>query len=166
MKAIASTIWIIPAAAHVAYVLATYDTLPLQVGAEAGAGGTSVEIFIIEWLLIFTCANAAFALIHIKLPKMSNRMLTVPKKEYWLQTEERKTVVIDKLKGICETSLLMINILFLAVYQQIYQSNVVNPIIKMSEAVLVAMFMVTPLLIAAIVIIASVVFFYRKNYSS
>jgi len=53
--------------------------------------------------------------------------------------------MIDRLRGVCEIILLLINVFFLAVYQNIYQTNVPAPVISVSPKILIPAFMVLPL---------------------
>ena len=78
------------------------------------------------WFGIVGSANLAFALLHLRLPKLGNRWLAVPGQAYWLATPERKSILVDRLRGISETALLCLNILFLAIYQTIYQHHLLH----------------------------------------
>lgn len=143
-RALGSVSWVVPAAIHVGYILATFAQLPEHLG--RGEDGTPAWVFIIEWFAIIGVANLAFALLHIRLPRLSDRMLAVPGKEYWLSTTELRAELVCRLRGICEVVLLMLNVFFLAVYQTIYQANTASPIIRLPDFVLIGAFMVFPLM--------------------
>jgi hypothetical protein len=155
VRNLGSVVWLVPVAAQVGYILATYDELPAAIGAGPESGGTAFELFIVEWFAIVGLANLAFSVIHVRLPKLSDRSFRVPGRDFWLATAERKEILIDRLRGICEIVLLLINVFFLAVYQNIYQTNVPDPVMSISPAVLVTAFMVLPL--TAIVVAFAVV---------
>ena len=145
MRNLGSVLWLVPLAAQVGYILATYDELPEMVGAGPGTSGTAFDLFIVEWFAIVGLANMAFAVIHVKLPKLSDRSFRVPGRDYWLANAERKEQLIDRLRGVCEIILLLINIFFLAVYQNIYQTNAPAPVMAIAPQVLIPAFMVLPL---------------------
>jgi len=145
VRNLGSVLWIVPVAAQVGYILATYDELPPAVGAGPGTEGTALVLFIVEWFAIVGLGNVAFALIHVRLPALRDSALRVPGRDFWLSTPERRGELVDRLRGICEIILLLLNVFFLAVYQDIYQTNVPDPVISFSPRVLVPVFMVLPL---------------------
>ena len=147
MKHLSSVLWFIPAAVHVAYILATYSHLPLVLGINAQSKGISTSFFIIEWAAVVGLACIFFGILHVRLPRLSDKMLSVPGKQYWLSNKERKAELIDRLRSITETILLMLNIFFLAVYQNIYQTNATRPVISIPSKVLITGFMVAPLIL-------------------
>ncbi len=155
MRHLSTWLWLVPLAVHGGYLLATYDHLPLDVGAMGGAG-TSRRQFIYEWLGIISAANIVFSIVYWKLPHLNDGMLAVPGKAFWLSTDERKAELIERLRGICEISLFGLNVFFLAVFQFIYQTNVRQPILSMRTETLVAFFVVLPLLAVVIVMLLSV----------
>ncbi len=156
MRYVSSVLWIVPLAVHVAYILATSPHLPPLVGVNAGAAGTPVTHFLGGWFIVITLANLAFVVIFIRLPRFGDRMLAVPGQEYWLSSSDRRADLVDRLRGICETALLGLNVFFLAVYQSIYQSNVTLPFLVVPMVALVMFFMVLPLLVAVIAILLTV----------
>jgi len=153
LKNFGRVLWLFPFAVQIGYLLATFDELPPEIGAAPGAAGTDVYVFVIEWFAIIGLANLAFATLHIRLPKLSDRMLSVPGKEYWLATPERRAELVDRIRGICEAALLLINVFFLAVYQKIYETNVPAPVITILPLILVPFFMVLPLMVIVVVIV-------------
>lgn len=155
MKNLGSVLWIFPAAVQIGYFLATYDELPPEIGAGPSGGGTEMNIFVVEWFAIIGLANAAFALLHVRLPHLGDRMLAVPGKEYWLATPERRALLVDRIRGICEASLLLLNVFFLAVYQRIYETNVATPVLKVPPLVLVPFFMALPVVAIVVVVVAA-----------
>lgn len=146
MRALGQLLWILPFAAHVAYVLATVEQLPASLGGD-GEAGTATSVFVVEWFAILGAANLAFAVLHLRLPRLPDRMLQVPGKEHWLATPEHRAELVERLRGVCEVALTMLNVLFLAVYQSIYQTNAALPILALPPSVLFPAFMVAPLLI-------------------
>jgi hypothetical protein len=137
-------LWIVPFAAQVGYVLATFDQLPERLGGE-GEAGTATAFFIVEWFAILAAANLAFAVLHLRLPRLGDRMLAVPGRDWWLAEPERRAGLIDRLRAVCEVALLMLNVFFLAVYQSIYQTNAALPILALPPLVLISGFMLAPL---------------------
>lgn len=145
MKHLGRVLWIVPLAVHVGYLLATREQLPSELGADPGQRGTGVSLFVAEWLVVLGAANLAFVLLHARLPRMSDRMLSVPGKSYWLSTPKRRSIAVEKLRGIVETALLLLDVFFLAVYQLIYQTNVAEPVVSLPQTALIVLFMVLPL---------------------
>ncbi|MCP4602065.1 MAG: hypothetical protein GY847_16375 [Proteobacteria bacterium] len=156
MRYIGSTLWLVPLAVHVGYILATHTHLPPEIGVEPETPGTSVIHFLVGWIAIIGAANLAFAFLHIRLPSFSNRMLGAPGQAYWLSTTERKEELIDRLRSICEAVLFGLNVFFLAVYQSVYQTNAMAPFVNISMAVLVFCFMLLPLLVVIIAMLITI----------
>ncbi len=148
MHRLGSALWILPFAAHVGYILATFDHLPGQLGGDEEAG-TATWAFIVEWFAVLGAANLAFAVLHLRLPRLGDRMLAVPGRNWWLADGERRTGLVDRLRGVCEVALLMLNVFFLAVYQSIYQTNAALPILSLPPWVLIGGFMIVPLFVIA-----------------
>jgi hypothetical protein len=138
-------IWIFPLAVHLGYIGATFRFLPDIIGERASAT-SSVSIFLAQWLVILICSNIALGWILFRLPKFSDKMLSVSGKNNWLSTPEKRALLIERLEGFIETALLFANVFYLAVYQLIYQSNVKIPVIRIPLPVLLALFMVLPLI--------------------
>lgn len=84
------------------------------------------------------------------MPKFNNTLLSVPNKAYWLGSEEKKQILVDKLRSMLETTLLLVNVFFIAVYQLIYQTNVRTPVIQLPLQILIVFFMGFPLVVAII----------------
>ena len=140
MSYLGSILWIVPLLIHVAYILATYDHLPAALGPRAGEG-IPPKTFFIWWFAIIGLANLAFTFLHVRLPKLKKKSLVVPGQAYWLSTSELKKELVDRLRGIIEAALLGLNVFFLAIYQMIYQTNAVRPVIVISLPMLVSIFM-------------------------
>lgn len=155
MRHLGSVLWLVPVAAQVGYILATYDELPQAVGAGPDSAGTDLSLFIVEWFAVVGLANLAFAVIHVRLPRLGDRAFRIPGRDYWLATPERREDLVDRLRGICEIVLLLLNVFFLAVYQNIYQTNAPAPVISLSPAVLIPLFMVLPLVAIVFAILLS-----------
>ena len=147
MSTLSRFLWLAPFAAQIAYILATYDQMPRLMGASPGDPGTRLHFFIAEWFAVVGIANIIFVFVHLKLHTFSDRMLSVPGKAYWLATEERRRTLLDRLRGILEVSLFLLNVFFLAVYQSIYQTNVTRPLFQLSEPILLFGFMILPVAI-------------------
>ena len=147
MRNIGKILWLLPVAAHIGYILATYDKLPGTIGSGGGEGGTNIYVFIVQWFTLVGLANVAFAFIHIRLPRFSDRMLSVPNKDYWLENTQRRARLVERIREQIEATLLMMNIFFLAVYQNIYQTNVQGPVLQIQQMILVSFFMILPLVI-------------------
>ena len=147
MRNAGKILWLLPVAAHIGYILATHDKLPGMIGSGGGEGGTDLYVFIVQWFALVGLANVAFALIHVRLPRFSDRMLSVPNKDYWLANAQRRARLVERIREQIEATLLMMNIFFLAVYQNIYQTNVQGPVIHIRPMILVPFFMILPLVI-------------------
>jgi hypothetical protein len=147
LRNIGKILWLLPVAAHIGYILATHDKLPDMIGAGDGEGGTDIYVFIVQWFALVGFANLAFAFIHVRLPRFSDKMLSVPNKNYWLANTERRARLVERIREQIEATLLMMNIFFLAVYQNIYQTNVQEPVIQIRPMILVPFFMILPLVI-------------------
>jgi hypothetical protein len=145
LRSLGALLWIVPFAAHVGYVLATFDQLPGHLGEDGGTGGATA-LFIVEWFAVLGAANLAFTALHLRLPRLRDGMLSVPGRDWWLADPERRAELVDRLRAVCEVALLMLNVFFLAVYQSIYQTNTPLPILALPPPVLIAGFMLAPLL--------------------
>jgi hypothetical protein len=145
-------LWLAPVLVHLAYLLATSRELPEAFGARPwdADAGTSTRLFLIEWLAIVGLADAALLAVHVRLPRFSDRLLSVPRKEHWLGSPARRAELVERLRGFVETALLLLNVFFLAVYQRVYQANAPRPAVSVSADVLVVGFMAVPLLLIAI----------------
>jgi hypothetical protein len=153
VRNLGSVLWLAPLAAQIGYILATYDELPNPVGAGPDGPGPDVMLFVVEWFAVVGLANLAFAVIHVKLPQLSDRMLAVPGRDYWHATPERREILVDRLRGICEITLLLLNVFLPPVYQNIYQTNVAAPVIAIVGAILIPFFMVLPLVVVVVAIL-------------
>ena len=150
MRHVSAVLWLVPFAVHVGYILATSAHLPSMVGVTDDEPGTSARLFLSVWFAIICAANISFVIVRNRLPHFSEGMLAIPGQKHWLSTPENKHELIDRLRGVCEASLLGLNVFFLAVYQSIYQANVSRPFLTMSTSVLIFFFMALPLLVTVI----------------
>lgn len=145
MSSISRFLWLIPFAAQVAYIFATHEEMPRLMGATANDPGTRAYMFIAEWFAVVGMANIIFVFVDLRLPSFSDRMLSVPGKSYWLSTPATRAALVEKLRGICEAALLLLNIFFLAVYQFIYQTNVARPVFQIPGNILLFGFVALPI---------------------
>ncbi len=146
MTMISRTIWLVPFFAHIAYVAATYPDLSVHFDAR---GASSPVLLLIEWFALLGAMNLAFGVLHIRLPKLSDKMLSVPGRDYWLATLSRKKDLVDRLRGVCEAALMLLNVFFLGVYQYIYQHGADRPVLELPDAYLTAGFIASPILLLA-----------------
>ncbi|MCK9460929.1 MAG: hypothetical protein M0R80_14925 [Proteobacteria bacterium] len=144
--------WLVPLIAHLAYVLATSPALPEAFGAKpwSADAGVSSRAFLVEWLAIVGLANVALLFVHVRLPRFGDRTLAVPRKDYWLGSPARRAELVERLRGFLETALLLLNVFFLAIYQNVYQSNAARPAVSVPSTPLVVGFMGVPLLLVAL----------------
>ncbi len=156
MRYLGSVLWFVPFFVHIGYLLATYMHLPPEIGVDSVGSGTSVMLFIVGWFAIVGSANLAFMFLYIRLPGFGDRVLAVPKQDYWLSTAELRGELIDRLRSICDAALFGLNVFFLAVYQIIYQTNAVVPFLSVPPAALVFFFMILPLLVAVIAMLVTI----------
>ena len=147
MKHVGRLLWLAPFAVHVAYLLASSAQLPPGLGAAPGEAGTSPRLFLVEWLTVVGLANAALLLVHVRLPRFGDRMLSVPRKELWLGSAAPRAELVERLRGFVETALLLLNVFFLAVYQSIYQANAPRPALALPVEALAVGFMGVPILL-------------------
>ncbi|MBN2803576.1 MAG: hypothetical protein JXR91_10800, partial [Deltaproteobacteria bacterium] len=98
-----------------------------------------------------------------KMASFSDRVLSVPGKEFWFKNDENRTRLIDKLKELLDTILILLNILFLAVYQLIYQSNMATPVMKIPQDMLISAFIITPFLGILLTITVTVFRLYKHK---
>ncbi len=150
MSFISRTIWLFPFALHVGYAAAVFDQFPEIVGRSAKSDGTLAVRFYLLWFLVAAAANLAFCLLKGKLPKLNDKMLSVPASKVWLATPENREILFERLGAIVETALFGLNIFFLAVFQAIYQANVIRPVVALPLPVLLVGFMLAPLLMVGI----------------
>lgn len=156
MGKLSNLLWLVPLSIHGAYMLATFFHMPPEIGSFDGAPGTSTPLFYTWWLAIVIAFNATFIYLNIRLPQLPRRMLSVPNQDFWHGTPDRKNELVERLRGICDTTLLCLNVFFLAVYQSIYQSNAQQPFLSVSTISLIFFFMVIPLLIIVVFMIFTV----------
>ena len=149
MAFLSRVLWLVPLAVHVGYAARVFSLFPLLVGRTVDDAGIPVLRFFVMWFCTVLFADAAFVLIHLKLPKFKDAMFGVPRKQYWLETSERRQELIEKLRGILDVALFGLNVFFLAVFQAIYQANVLMPIISINGALLTTGFMAVPLILVS-----------------
>ena len=150
MSFISRTLWLVPFALHIGYAAAVFPHFPQTIGRTAARSGTLLDRFYLFWFLVVVAANLAFVLIRKRLPTLNDRMLSVPSKQVWLATAANREVLVARLGGIVETALFGLNIFFIAVFQAIYQANVVKPLIALPMPVLLVGFILFPLLLVCI----------------
>jgi hypothetical protein len=145
-------LWFAPLAVHIAYLLATSRGLPEALGARAWADdpGVSSRVLLTEWLTILGLANGALLVLHVRLPRCSDKLLSVPGKAHWLSSPEHRAELIERLRGFLETALVLLNVFFLAVYQSIYQVAAPQPVLTMRFEILAVGFMGVPLFLIAL----------------
>jgi hypothetical protein len=151
VRHVSRILWVAPFAVHLAYLLATSRGLPETFGARPWAQdpGVSSSVLLVEWLAAVGLANVALLAVHIRLPRFSDRLLSVPGKERWLSTPEGRAALIEHLRGFLETALVLLNVFFLAVYQAIYQAAVPHPALSLRFELLAVGFMGVPLALIA-----------------
>jgi hypothetical protein len=159
LKHLSRVIWLVPVMVHLAYLLATSRAFPEAFGAKPWSSdpGTSTRIFLVEWLSIVGLANAALLAVHIRLPRFGNRLLSVPRKDHWLGSDTRRAELVERLRGLIETALVLLNVFFLAVYQSVYQANAAKPAVSIPADVLVVGFMAVPILLIGIAFVRLVI---------
>jgi hypothetical protein len=158
MRTLTRLLWLVPLAAHTGYLLAVRDTLPAFLGAGPDEPGASTATFLAEWILVIALSNAAFAFIHVRLPRFRDSMLSVPGRQHWLASPERRAELVERLRGLCETTLLFLNVFYLGVFQSIYQMNSLRPLVSFERPVLFAFFIALP----ALAMLASVLVTMRR----
>ena len=72
--------------------------------------------------------------------------MSVPNKDFWLRDESTRSLLEQKLQGVLDTLLILINIFFLGIYQLIYQGNVAIAVLKLPLPVLLGAFIAMPMI--------------------
>jgi Ca2+/H+ antiporter len=141
----------VPLSIHIAYAAATLAHLPPDLGRTAATQGTKTAVCLILWFFVVGLCNAAFIFLHMRMPKFRNSFLTLTKRaDSPEMSEERRAETVRRFQSIAETALLSMNVFFLAVYQAVYQANVLLPVMQFPMPVLFVGFMVAPLLLTAV----------------
>jgi hypothetical protein len=151
MRFVSKILFLVPLSIHIGYVAATFPELFRMIGRTGVDDGTPKGDFALFWSVTIALANAAFVGLYFRLPKMKDRMLRVPGQAFWLADEERRDELVQRLRGILEAALLGLNLFFLAVYQSIYQVNASRPAVRFELPLLIAFFMIAPLLLVVAV---------------
>jgi hypothetical protein len=151
MRFVSKILFLVPLSIHIGYFGATFPELFMMIGRTGVDDGTPKGDFALFWVLTIALANVAFIALYFRLPKMRDRMLKVPGQAFWLANEEQLHELVQRLRGILEAALLGQNLFFLAVYQSIYQVNSYRPAVRFELPVLIAFFMMAPLLMVAVV---------------
>ena len=141
MRFLGRALFIVPLSVHIGYLAATFPDLANMVGHTAETAGIPKARFALFWCLTIALANVVFIALYWRMPKMRDSMLKVPGAAYWLSTAERRTELVTRLRGIVEAALLGLNVFFFAVYQSIYQANVLAPVVSFQPAVLITFFL-------------------------
>jgi len=147
MPSLSRFVWLLPLAIHIGYLFSTFSYMPMFIGRTYDNFGIPVSSFYIAWLSIIFLANFVFVFLHFRLPFFKNKMFAIPKRDFWLETQKNKEELIRRLRGIIEVSLFGLNIFFLAIYQSIYQANVLDAVVIFPKLILLLGFMVVPILI-------------------
>ena len=155
LTAISRFLWLFPFTAHAAYLAATLQFFPEQVGPDRGAA-VSRSFFMTEWIVIVAFSNALLFYFWKRMPRFSDKMLGVPNREYWLQDAKHRATLVTRLQNLIETVLVLINILFLGVYQWVYQSNVLSPVIRLPILLLIAGFITLPMSLIIVYLIGMI----------
>lgn len=166
MRHVSKLLWIVPLAAHLAYLCATADQLPPAMGEALGEPGISTPLFLLEWLAITALANLAFLALHLRLPQLSDRMLQVPGHRYWLSSTETRGELVARIRFTIEATLLSLNVFLVAVYQLIYESSVPQPIVVFAPVKLIVLFMALPLLTALVLTGSTMLGLWREAKST
>ena len=148
MRFLTRVLWLVPFGVHAGYALATCGHMPAELRGARGAG-TSVALFFLLWAATIILSNLTFLALCLRLPRMRGKMLSVPRRSYWLSGPEQRAELIQRLRGIVGVAMFGLNVFFLAVYQSIYQANARPPMVFVPMEVLVFFFMVAPLVISA-----------------
>lgn len=138
-------LWLFPLIVHGAYFAANYSFLPQRIG-EPPETVISRTVFALEWIAIVSLSNVVLWGIWYRMPRFSNKVLSVPNREYWLKTDENRTALIERLQNLLESILVLVNVFFLGIFQWIYQSNVSSPVMHLPRIVLIGGFLTLPLL--------------------
>lgn len=138
---------------HAGYFAATCRYIPNRVGPDPGAA-VSRLVFSFEWLAIVLFSNLLLFVFWKRMPHLSDKTLSVPNREYWLTNPEHRNDLIARLQNLIETILVLINIFFLGIYQWVYQSNVLTPVIRLPIMLLIAGFITFPLTLIAVYMVS------------
>ncbi len=141
----------VPLSIHIAYAAATLGHLPPELGRTTSSPGTRTWICIVVWFSLIALLNGTFIFLHVRMSKFKDSFLTLSRKKSGepLSAEGRSDRV-RRFQSVAETSLLSLNLFFLAAYQAVYQANVLLPVVRFPMPVLFVGFMVAPLLLTAV----------------
>jgi hypothetical protein len=145
-------LWVFPFTIHLAYIAATCQYFPDRIGSDVGHG-TSPTFFFGEWLAIVVLSNIAMVVLWVWMPRFNDRILSVPRKEYWLANPERRQTLVLMLQGFMETVMVLLNIFFLGVFQWVYQSNVGMPVVRLPAPAIAVGFISVPLILVVVFMI-------------
>ena len=161
-RIISQTLWILPLVIHIAYLTATLPYLPDTIG-SVNSFTANHSSFVFQWMGTIIFANVSLFFLDIRLHTFSDKILSVPSKDYWLKDSAHKKMLITKLKELIETILFLINIFFLAIYQLIYQSNVTTTVFKLPGVILFYAFIILPLTTIIITLASTVIKLYKHK---
>lgn len=150
MRFLSRLLAFIPLSVHLAYAAATVHHLPARLGQTADSTGTDRLTCLIVWFCLVGLSNAAFVFLHMRMPKFKDDTLRLPGMKLGRTDPDLRAEFISKLRAVAETSLLSLNVFFLAVYQAVYQANTAHPVMQFQRAVLFVGFMIVPLFVVMV----------------
>ena len=157
MSYLSKILWIVPFAVHIGFAVSVVDQFPENVGRTPSSDGVPLMYFYCFFFASVIIANGLFSYLYVKMPTFKDRMFSVPQRAFWLSDDQHRKQLVSKLRGIIEVSLLGLNVFFLAVFQSIYQANVVYRTIALNPVVLLVGFMLAPLLLVVVYFVLSVI---------
>ncbi|MBN2530073.1 MAG: hypothetical protein JXR76_27025 [Deltaproteobacteria bacterium] len=137
-------LWLIPLVVHAGYFCATIPYFPQQVG-EPVSSAFPRFVFSVEWIFIVLISNITLFWVWVKMPRFSDRVLSVPNREYWFQSKKNRAELVTRLQNLMETILVLVNIFLLGIFQWVYQSNVLSPVLLVPQVVIIGGFVAAPL---------------------
>jgi len=124
MKNFLVAVWFSLFVGLVAYFLATYGEMPARFAVHFDGSGhpdgwAEKESFRTMFLVFTFAMNAMTALLFFFMPRFPKRLINIPNKDYFFETEERTAVFFEKVRVIPACGGIFINFICLLVYDSI-----------------------------------------------
>lgn len=121
-------IWIFTFVLAIGIPIADYGTLPERMASHFDFSGkvdgySSKDSFYISWFVQTSILNALVLGVGLIVRKVPASMISVPNKEYWLATPERKRVCIEKAMGLVAVIMSCVNLFLVGLFQSVVDVN-------------------------------------------
>lgn len=128
--------WIAVLAVVIIYFLMLYGSLPERIATHFDAVGkpNGFQVkgdFLASFLPFILLANGIIGALTFSMGSVPTRFINIPRRDYWLATEERKKELFGKLRATTCLLGLFLNATFLFTLHVIYQANTPNPWLRL-----------------------------------